>query len=428
MFVSIVTVPYLVGKAVGMPDRVLAFFVSMGLVASGISTFIQVRRFGPVGSGLLSVQGTSFSFLQVFTAAVKTGGLPLALGTSLVTAPVEALVSRFSFHARRIFPPVVTGSVVLLIGLTLIRVGAANLAGGFGSADFGSAQNLLLGLFVMAVILVLSVSRRPMVRSLAIIIGILIGYSVAAFLGMINFSAFRGSFAGGFFTVPIPLRFGLRFGWDYVFPFAVIYLVTTVETIGDITATSEVSGEPVSGEVYERRLAGGILADSLNSMLAAILNSPPNTTFSQNNGIIQLTGTASRRVGYHVAVLLVLLGLCPPVAAFVTTIPNCVIGGATVVLFGIIAAAGIRILLGTKLTHRDMLVIAGALGTGLGVSFFPEIFDHLPDFARNLFSSGIATGGSVAILLNLVFPGGEFRGRKKRGEAEISAESLQGEL
>jgi xanthine permease XanP len=184
-----------------------------------------------------------------------------------------------------------------------------------------------------------------------------------------------------------------------------VYFITGVETIGDITATSSVSGEPVAGDLYFKRLKGGVLGDGINSTIAAVFNTFPNTTFSQNNGVIQLTGVASRYVGYYIAGFLALFGLFPVVGGVFQIMPQAVLGGATIIMFGTVAAAGIRILSSRRLDGRGMLILAVSLAMGLGITFVPEMLDHFPPLMKSLLQSGIATGGLIAIVLNIALPG-----------------------
>ncbi len=413
VFVGIITPPLLIASALGLELRDASYIVSMSLLVSGVATFIQVRRIGPIGSGLLSVQGTSFSFLgpilAAATAVTAAGGdtraaLAAIFGVCLAGSFVEMGLSRVLGLARRVITPLVTGIVVTLIGLTLIRVGIEAMCGGPGArADgtFASLENLGLAFLVLTVLVVLNRSSRPGLRMSSIVIALVVGYAASALLGRVDFGRLGEL---DLFALPEPFRFGFGFSWAALPPIALIYLITAIETIGDLTATSSVSGEPIEGETYVERVRGGVLGDGVNSLLAAIFNTFPNTTFSQNNGVIQLTGVASRHVGYFIAGFLVVLGLFPVVGGLFQIMPPAILGGATIVLFGTVAAAGIRILTTADLDRRAMLILAVSLALGLGVTFVPEALDHLPSVLRNLLGSGIATGGLCAIVLNLLLP------------------------
>ncbi|ASM96179.1 uracil-xanthine permease family protein [Vibrio vulnificus] len=414
MFVAVITPSLIICQALGVSAEQTNTIISMSLFASGISSFIQIRTFGPIGSGLLSVQGTSFNFLGPIIGAglaLKAGGasvesmMAAIFGTILVASFAEILLSRVLEYARRIITPLVSGIVVTLIGLTLIQVGLVSMGGGYaalGDGTFGSLDKLALAGTVLGLIVLLNRAKNPYVRVASIVIAMLVGYVMAYFMGMVDTR--QASRSSALVALPIPMQFGLSFDWSLFIPLVLIFLITALEAIGDITATSEVSGEPVKGPVYMKRIKGGVLADGLNSAIAAVFNSFPNSTFSQNNGVILLTGVASRYVGYFIAGMLVLLGLFPGVAGFVQLIPEPVLGGATVVMFGTIAAAGVRIISRVDLDRRAILIMALSFSMGLGIAQKPEILQFMPEFIKSIFSSGVAAGGITAIVLNLLLP------------------------
>ena len=413
MFVAIITPSLIICQSLGVPAEQTNTIISMSLFASGLSSFIQIRTFGPIGSGLLSVQGTSFNFLGPIIGAglaLKAGGADLStmmaaiFGTILVASFAEILLSRVLDYARRVITPLVSGIVVTLIGLTLIQVGLVSMGGGYaalGDGTFGSLDKLALAGTVLGLIVLLNRARNPYIRVASIVIAMLVGYLLAYFMGMVDSSQLGDT---ALIALPVPMQYGLSFDWSLFIPLVLIFLITALEAIGDITATSEVSGEPVKGPVYMRRIKGGVLADGLNSALAALLNSFPNSTFSQNNGVIMLTSVASRYVGYFIAAMLVLLGLFPGVASFVQLIPEPVLGGATIVMFGTIAAAGVRIISRVELDRRAILIMALSFSMGLGIAQKPEILQFMPEFIKSIFSSGVAAGGITAIVLNLLLP------------------------
>lgn len=404
MFVSLVTPSIIICNAMNLNAADTRYVVSMALIVSGVSTFIQARRFGPVGSGLLAVQGTSFSFLGPLITAGSAGGLALVFGLCLAGSFVEMIASRAIPYVRRVLTPVVSGVVVTLIGLTLIEVGIEYCAGGDrarAAGNYGAPQHLLLAAFVAFVIVILNSRSRGWIRMSAIAGGLVAGYAVAWPLGLVEFSSVRDA---GWVTVPHPLRYGLDFEWSYFVPIVLVYLVTIVEACGDMTATSHFSGEPTSGPRYMRRLSNGVLGDGVNSMVASLFCTFPNTTFSQNNSVIQLTGVASRYVAYYLAPMLILLGVLPKVAGLMASVPEAVLGGASLVMFGAIAAAGIRIMTLEPLNRRTTLIIATGLGVGMGITFEPEILSAYPDTVQNILGSGIVTGGLTALLMNCFLP------------------------
>jgi xanthine permease XanP len=233
----------------------------------------------------------------------------------------------------------------------------------------------------------------------SIVIGLAVGYILAWILGMVDFSSIQNY---GGFNVPMPFKYGISFDLSSIIALGLIYLITAIEAYGDITANSMISGESVDDEVFVKRASGGILADGFNSMLAGIFNSFPNSIFAQNNGMIQLTGVASRYVGFYIAGFLILLGLFPAVGLVFSLMPGPVLGGATLLMFGTVAAAGIRIIASQPMTRKATLVMALSFSFGLSVELVPEILCQLPDTLRNIFSSGITTGGLTAILANLL--------------------------
>lgn len=401
MFVAIVTPPLIVAGALRLPPTQSAFLVSMALFTSGLSTVIQVRKLGPFGSGMLSVQGTSFTFVPLATQSGAAGGLPLIFGLTMICAPVEMLVSRFIGVARRLFPPVVTGSVVMLIGLSLIKVGMTDLAGGFGAPDLGAPHNVGLGMLVLVSIVLVHRFGRGVMGSMSVALGLLIGYLVAALCGRVDFEPVGQA---PLLQFPTPFLYGLAIDPVYLIPWVVGFLVTSIESIGDLTATSAVSREPVEGPVFLERVKGGVLGDALGSLLAGAFNALPNTTFSQNNGVIALTGVASRAVGIAVGCLLMILGLFPKLAALISVMPKPVLGGATVVMFAMVAVAGLRIVSRGGLTPRNELILAISLALGLGVTWVPEAVAGLPVWEplKIVLGSGLAVCAVVATLLNLL--------------------------
>lgn len=410
IFVAIITPPLIIASALRFDIQTTGFLVSMSLFVSGIATFIQSHRVGPIGTGLLCIQGTSFSFISPIISAGMLGmvngkmdvalGLSYVFGGCLVASVVEMIVSRILPYTRKVITPLVAGIVVTLIGLCLIKAGINSCGGGQAAIDdgtFGSIRNLGLAVLVLVTIIFFNRSANRFLRMGSIVLGLLVGCVAAYCLGMIHFSDIH---ATGSLNIPVPLKYGLRFDVGTIVGLGLIYLVTAVEAFGDITANSLISGEPVEGPVFMRRAQGGILADGFNSMLAAVFNSFPNSIFAQNNGMIQLTGVASRYVGYFIAGALFLLGLFPVVGEFFSLIPDCVLGGATLLMFGTVAAAGVRIITSTKMDRKAVLVLAISFAMGMSVELVPDILSQMPSVIKSIFSSGITTGGVTAMIAN----------------------------
>ncbi|RLU03729.1 MAG: purine permease [Ketobacter sp.] len=426
-FVGIITPTLIIGGVLGLGEHI-PYLISMALMVSGVGTFIQARRPLSVGAGMICVQGTSFAFLGSilaagFIAKGKGGGpdeiLSLIFGVCLLGAFIEIFLSQVMHKLKRVITPLVTGIVITIIGVSLIKVGMTDLAGGFKAKDFGSLQNLGLGLFVLTLIIILNRSKNQFLRLTSIVVGLAAGFVVAGLMGKLNFSHLSSL---PLVSIPVPFKYGFSFDFSAFLPIALIYVITTIETTGDITANCLISKQPIEGDTYLQRIKGGVLGDGVNSALAAVFNTFPNTTFSQNNGVIQLTGIASRYVGMYIAGLLVLLGLFPIIGGVLQQIPKPVLGGATLVMFGTVAAAGVKILAGEDLDRRKMLIMAVAFGVGLGVSMVPDLLAATPKLVQNVFGSPITTGGLTAIILNLILPD-----ESVSEKSTVSVEKAEGE-
>jgi NCS2 family nucleobase:cation symporter-2/xanthine permease XanP len=372
----------------------------MALLSSALGTFLQTRRFGALGSGLLSVTGTSFSFLQPLIAAGQAGGLALMFGMSLVTAPLQILLAPALPKLRTVFTPLVSGVVVLLIGLSLIP-----------SAMFGITAPLApnapvwmggaVAALVIAVVLGVQAVGRPWARLSGVLIGVAAGYLVCGVFGWLQKPA-AGD--GAWLALPKLLPHGFAFRWELVLPFAFIYLVSLLEAMGDMTATAQLSGLKTEGAEHWKRLRGGVLVDGLTSTVSALFGAFPSTTYAQNNGVIQITGVASRRIGPLMALMLAALGLFPPVGRWITVMPPPVLGALALLLFGLVAVSGLRLIVSAGLTHRDALVVAISLGVGLGAPTNTVWLGSLPNALKALLESGIAAGGLTALVLNQLLP------------------------
>jgi xanthine permease XanP len=408
-FVGIVTPTLIIGNVLGLQEQ-LPYLISMALIASGIGTFVQAYKPFGIGAGMLCVQGTSFAFLGAILSAGfitrDAGGGPeeiIAVITSLcfVGAFVQIGLSQIIPRLRKIVTPLVTGIVITSIGISLIKVGMTDLAGGIDAPDFGSPANLILGFFVIAVIVLMNISANNWVRLSSVVVGLIAGFVAAALAGMLSPGDLMPSAT---LSVPIPFKYGFDFQFAAFIPLAVIYIISTVETTGDITANCIISGQPIAGDSYIQRIKSGVLGDGINSMIAAVLNSFPNTTFSQNTGVIQLTGIASRHIGLYIAALLIFLGLFQGIGDILQQIPKSVLGGATLVMFGTVAVAGIKILATEEIDRRKVIIIAVSLGLGLGLALVPDVFSKTPALVQNIFSSAAATAGLTAMLLSVILP------------------------
>ncbi|WP_369335249.1 uracil-xanthine permease family protein [Natrialba sp. PRR66] len=403
MFLGNVAPPLILAGAVGSVTGETTFLVQMALIVAGVATLIQVFPIGPVGAKLPIVMGTSFAFLGPLIGIGNQFGLAAVFGTALIAAPVEMVMGVTLDRFRNYFPPLVTGIVVMLIGLTLIPTGmdyAAGASAGPESEGYASLTNLGLAGLVLLTTVVLNQFFKDFLRVISVFVGIVIGYVAAIALGVVDFS---GVAAAGWITVPTPLKYGLSFPPSAVLTMAFLYVITGIETIGDISGTVSATGRDATRE----ELRGGLIADGVMSMFGAMFNAMPNTSFSQNVGLVNFTGVASRYVVGIGGVVLVFLGFVPKIGAIVSAMPDAVLGGGALILFAMIFSSGARIIVqNVTLDHRNSTILAVSMALGLGVSFRPEILQNFPSEVQTLFGSALVTGGMAALVLNVVLPGG----------------------
>jgi uracil-xanthine permease len=398
--VGVVTPALILSHALGFPASDTSYLVSMALMAAGLGTFLQTSKFGIVGSGLLSVAGTSFAFLQPLIDAGKAGGLPLMFGMSLACAPTLFLFVPFLSMLRGVFTPLVSGIVVLLIGLSIIPEAMPGVTASVGAGAPVWAGGAI-AVTVVAVVLLAQSVGGPRVRLSSILWGVLSGYIVCALFGWLHSPSVEG---GSWITVPRLLPHGIAFQWRFALPFAFIYLASLLEALGDMTATSQLSGLETEGPAYAARIRGGVLSDGITCLVSGLIGSFPSTTYAQNNGVIQITGVASRHLGKWMAAILVGLGLFPAVARWVTAMPPPVLGGMATLLFGLVSVSGLRLILKNGLGHREGLIVALSLGVGLGAASQPAWVHSLPEVFQTFLESSVSAGGLTALLLNVILP------------------------
>ena len=394
-FGGIIVVPLVISGVLGFDAKTSTALMSATILAAGIATFIQAKGIGKVGSRVACIMGTDFTFVSPAIAVGSVAGLPGILGATIMGSFVEIILSFFIKPLMKLFPPLVTGTVVCLIGLTLLPVSVDWAAGGVGSPQYGSLLNISIALFVMIFTLLLNHYAKGITSTASILIGMVVGYIICILFGMVDFTQVKEA---SFISLPKVFESGIDFNIKYLIPFIPAYFVTTIETVGCLKAICNVSGVEDNDELIGR----GVLADGVGSMIAGFVGTMPNTSFSQNVGIIPLTKVASRYVAIMGGIILIALGFFPKFAALINIMPQPVLGGVGIVMFGTVAAAGIQTLSRVKLTNRNLLIIATAIGLGLGVTFRPEILANLPESLKMIFASGISTGTIVALLLNLV--------------------------
>ena len=396
---GIIAVPLVIGNVLQLPTADTIVLVNAALLISGVVTIIQCLGVGPIGIRLPSVMGTSFTFVAAALAiGFSEDGVAGILGASLVGSLVMIIGSFFMPSIRKLFPPVVTGTVVTMIGLSLIPVAVDWFAGGQrGEPQYATPENLTMALFVLALVVILVQWGKGIFSAVAIVIGMLAGYCVALALGWVNFDGVKQAQV---FALPQPLHFGLSFPISGIIGMSIAYLVTIVESSGNFLALGNATKTEITGDHLRR----GVLCDGVGSALAAIMSTTPFSSFSQNIGVISLTGVASRYVVAMTGGLLVLAGLFPVFGALIVSIPLPVLGGAGLMMFAMIIAAGIQMLDKVERTKRNGLIIAISIGCGLAVTTRPEILDKLPAFFKEIFGSGITVGSLLALILNLILP------------------------
>ena len=428
MFVGNLTPLLIIGGACGIMGgtefvNLQISLLQNAMIIAGIVTLVQLYAIGPCGGKVPIIMGTSSGFIGVFSSVVATMGSGVVaygaiMGASIIGGIFEGILGFFLKPLRRFFPSVVTGTVVLSIGLSLIAVGINSFGGGFKTKDFGSMENLGLGLFVLIVILFFKHGTKGFFSSSSILLGIIAGYIAAFIMGMVlpttgvtaKGMTFTKSWVlnwdkvanAGWFAVPDFMPVDIIFDMRAIIPVCIMFIVTAVETVGDISGVMEGGLER---EATDKELAGGVICDGLGSSFAALFGVLPNTSFSQNVGLVAMTKVVNRFALATGAVFLILCGLIPKLGALVSIMPKSVLGGAAVMMFSSIVVSGIQLITKEKLTPRNLTIVAVALGVGYGMGANPGILAHAPAAVKLIFGgSGIVPAALVAIILNIVLP------------------------
>jgi xanthine permease len=409
MFVSNITPAIIVAGAAGFgygsPDpSALIYMIQMSMLFAGIATLLQTVGLGPIGARLPLVQGTSFAYISVMVPIVAgkgTAAMAALMTGALACGLVHTALSRLVGRIRFALPPMVTGLVVLMIGLSLMRVAVQYAAGGptlIGTPAFGAPQSWLLALTVVIATMALKFFGRGIFSTASVLLGLILGYALAAALGRVSLTPVA---AAGWFMLPQPFHFGFTLSTGAIIGFVLTGFVSSIETIGDVEAICE---NTAKRPATDRELIGAVGADGVGTALAAVFGAMPNTTFSQNVGLIAITGVMSRHVVSLGAALLVLSGLIPKVGAAITTIPIEVLGGGVIVMFGMVASSALTMLSRVDWTQRNMLIFGTALSLSLGLQLEPAALAHLSETPRILLTSGVLPAALIALVLNLVLP------------------------
>ena len=406
MFVSNFTPAIIIGGAAGFAfgSSDAIFLIQMSMLFAGIATLFQTIGFGPVGARLPVMQGTSFAFIPVMMTIVKTASMGALFGSIVIAGIFHTLLGTIVGRIRNWFPPLVTGLVIVMIGLMLIPVGIEYAAGGAGDfnkgkPDWGSASHWIQALIVIVVALGVKFYSKGILSSAAILVGLIVGYVVSIPMGSVSFSGIANA---SWFALPKPLSYGFEFNITAIIAMCLMCIISAIETVGDI---SGVTKGGAGREATDKELSGGTFADGLGTAVAGVFGGLPNTSFSQNVGLISLTGVMSRSVVTLGAIFLVICGLVPKVGAIVSSMPISVLGGGVILMFGMVISAGINMLSDVQWNGRNMFILAISLSVGLGLKMVPESLQHIGgDSLPMLLTSGLLPAALIAVVLNLILP------------------------
>ncbi|EET46964.1 uracil-xanthine permease family protein [Thalassobium sp. R2A62] len=405
MFASNVTPSIIVAGAAGLafggPEQI--YLIQMAMLFAGIATLFQTVGVGPVGARLPIMQGTSFAFVGVLAGIAATQGLGVALTACIIGGAIHFLLGAVIQNLRFLFPPLITGLVILAIGLYLMPVAIKYAAGGAATfqmeaESFGSLMHWSVALTVVIVSLLVKFFTKGFVSNAAILIGLLAGYALAFALGMVNFGAVGKA---AWVTSIKPLPYGFEFSLGAVIAVTLVSIVSAIETVGDASATTKAGA---GRDATDKEIAGATYADGLGTAVAGVFGGLPNTSFSQNVGIVGMTGVMSRHVVTVAGLIMIVCGLIPKIGAIIASMPLPVLGGGVIVMFGMVAAAGLNMLTEVKMNRRNMIIIAVSLAAGLGLNLVPSAVQYLPGVVKTLATSAVAPTAIVAIVLNLVLP------------------------
>ncbi|CUB17908.1 Uric acid permease PucK [Bacillus subtilis] len=398
MYAGAIVVPLIVGKAMGLTVEQLTYLVSIDIFMCGVATLLQVWSNRFFGIGLPVVLGCTFTAVSPMIAIGSEYGVSAVYGSIIASGILVILISFFFGKLVSFFPPVVTGSVVTIIGITLMPVAMNNMAGGEGSVDFGDPSNLALAFIVLSIIVLLYRFTKGFIKSISILIGILIGTFIAYFMGKVQFDNVSDA---AVVQMIQPFYFGApSFHAAPIITMSIVAIVSLVESTGVYFAL----GDLTNRRLTEKDLSKGYRAEGLAVLLGGIFNAFPYTAFSQNVGLVQLTGIKKNAVIVVTGVILMAFGLFPKIAAFTTIIPSAVLGGAMVAMFGMVIAYGIKMLSRIDFAKQEnLLIVACSVGLGLGVTVVPDIFKQLPSALTLLTTNGIVAGSFTAVVLNIIY-------------------------
>ena len=405
MFASNVTPSIIVAGAAGLAfgGAEQIYLIQMAMLFAGIATLFQTIGIGPIGARLPIMQGTSFAFVGVLAGVAATQGLSVALTACIIAGLIHFSLGSVMQKLRFMFPPLVTGLVILAIGLYLIPVAIKYAAGGaadfqMAADSFGSLLHWTVALTVVVVSLACKFMTKGLISNAAILIGLIADYIVAVFSGMVSFGGVENA---KWFQLPAVMPYGFEFSLGAVIGVTFVSLVSAIETIGDTSATTKAGSER---DATDAEISGATYADGLGTAVAGVFGGLPNTSFSQNVGIVGMTGIMSRHVVTIAGIIMIICGLIPKIGAVISSMPLPVLGGGVIVMFGMVAAAGMNMLSTVSMNRRNMIIISVSLAVGLGLNLVPSAVQHLPGIWKTLATSAVAPTALLAVIMNLVLP------------------------
>ena len=400
MFVANIAPILIVGGACGLESSETAMLIQSAMLIAGIGTLVQLfPLFGKLGSGLPIVMGISFTFVSIFCFIGAQYGYGAIMGAVLVGGIVEGILGLFAKYWIKLISPIVSSTVVTAIGFSLLSVGAASFGGGSGSADFGSAQNWILGLITLTCCILFHIFAKSFWKQLSVLFGLIVGYIVAVCMHMVDFSSLAGT---SIIAIPQLMPFHMEFRADAIFSTILIFLVSATETIGD---TSALAASGLGRDASEKETSGSICCDGFVSSLSSLFGCLPITSFSQNVGLVAMTKVVNRFTIATGAVIMILAGIFPMFGALLATLPDAVLGGCTIMMFGTIVVSGLQMISKCGFSQRNTVIAALSLSIGLGFTQCQDLFAIFPDIIKTVFAQNcVAVVFVVAIVLNLILP------------------------
>ena len=399
MFVANIAPIMIVTGASGLSTQETASLIQTAMIMAGIGTLVQLFTVWKLGAKLPIVMGISFTFVSVFCYVGPKWGYEAIIGAVLIGGVIEGLLGFFAKYWRKIISPIVSACVVTAIGFSLLSVGANSFAGGSGAADFGSAQNWILGTVTLVCCILFNIFAKGHLKQLSVLFGLAVGYTVAIFMGKVDFSALEGV---GIVSLPRIMPYKPAFNLSAIVSVAMIFLVSATETIGD---TSAMTNTALGREATDKEISGSLACDGLISSLSACFGCMPITSFSQNVGLLAMTKVINRYTIATGAGILILAGIFPAIGAVLATLPEAVLGGCTIMMFGNIVISGLQMIGACGFSQRNITIAALSLSIGLGFTQVPDMFNIFPDIIRTIFAENcVAVVFLTAIIMNLIMP------------------------